>query len=107
MPHTIQGLEGNNAICVRTTETLTHNLTSCYEERDQCKNGIIEKELQRKDYQIEQHQLNISLMEEDINKIHLPEVIVGGMGGTLFATIIKVILTYFILSYKKKEALDN
>ena len=103
MPHTIQGLEGNNAICVRTTEKLTSNLTQCYEERDQCKNGIIENELQRKDYQIEQHKLNISIMEKDNNKFHFTEAIMGGIGGAFISVIITLGVIYLFITWKKKE----
>ena len=103
MPHTIQGLEGNNAICVRTTEKLTSNLTQCYEERDQCKNGIIENELQRKDYQIEQHKLNISIMEKDNNNFHFTEAIMGGIGGAFISVIITLGVIYLFITWKKKE----
>jgi len=107
MPHTIQGLEGNNAILTRTNEKLTENLTACYQERDQCMDGIIENELQRKDYMIEQQKLNISMMEEDNSGFHYIEALLGATAGTIIATVIISILLYFGLLYKKKENLDN
>lgn len=103
LDHLVAGLEGNNARLIRTNGDIISNLTLCYEERDKCKNGIIESEMQRKDYIIEQHKLNISTMIKDNDKFHFKEVIIGLFGGAIPSAIIVIFSMWMYITWKKKE----